>query len=341
MSTPALGRRAVDAIRSLGPRALWWIAIAWVVVFVAAAGVLSWSGSSYVCSSCHEIEPAVNALERSPHSDVECPSCHEPLRPWYRFAETYFFRAKMYQRDTTAHTKNPEVIAVAENNSDARRVIDENCLRCHDLSRPVRIPAGIILDHAKHQRLNGSCVSCHKWTAHPPQDQVDEKILLMAQCYTCHSRKPGAKAPGRCTLCHTAAYTSMPSTHRERMQWLATHGETAKTDRRRCQMCHDDSFCTNCHVLPMPHPRNWARGDKPAHAVAATANPRVCEQCHGAMPGLCTMCHHTGMASTGAPWVSNHAPTIRQRGVNFCLTCHKEAFCFGCHGKPGGPATRP
>jgi hypothetical protein len=87
----------------------------------------------------------------------------------------------------------------------------------------------------------------------------------------------------------------------------------------------------------MPHPVDWAKGTTPLHAQAATTNSQVCVQCHGPAPNLCNMCHHKGYDPTKGPWASNHAATVSERGASFCLGCHDELFCNGCHGKPGGP----
>jgi nitrate/TMAO reductase-like tetraheme cytochrome c subunit len=335
--------------RSAGPsssplvRFIWIVAGGYLLILALAAGLASWTATPSMCASCHEIAPAVASWKTSAHARVGCPECHEPVRPWYRFPETFLFRAQMLKRDVDAHRLNPDASSLTTAAANLRPVPDENCLQCHDLVREVTPPTGLIIDHAKHVERNKSCVSCHRWTAHPPTD-AEKPLLMMAQCFQCHGRAPGSKAPGTCTECHPKSFSMRPLSHRDQKAWLDTHGKVAKADRRQCVMCHDESFCTGCHGLAMPHPAGWVKqggtltGGTPQHAAVAKQNPQVCVQCHGTYPNLCSMCHHKGLGATAGTWAKNHVPTVNQRGAAFCMTCHDELFCFTCHGRAGGPS---
>jgi len=338
MKRPALfGADASNAWSGAVARLLWVVAGAYLLLFALGTGLAAWTASPSTCATCHEIAPAVASWRTSPHARVGCPSCHEPVRPWNRFPETFVWRAQMLKRDVDAHRANPNASSLSTAAAELRPIPDENCLQCHDLSRAVTLPTGLTMDHAKHVRRNKSCISCHRSTAHPPPD-AEKPLVLMAQCFTCHGRTPGAKAPGTCTECHPKSFSMRPQSHQSATAWLRNHGKTAKADRQPCAMCHDDNFCSSCHGLNMPHPTGWAKGNPPAHAAFAETNSQVCVQCHGPAPNLCSMCHHKGYDPAKGPWAANHAPTVSQRGAIFCLSCHDELFCFGCHGKMGAKA---
>ena len=237
----------------------------------------------------------------------------------------------MLSRDFSAHGSFASASTLPTRTDQMGAVSDENCLHCHDLVREVTLPPGLVMDHAKHVKRNKSCTSCHISTAHPPPD-AEKPVLLMAQCFTCHGRQAGAKAPGTCDLCHTKTFDMRPQSHSPSDAWLLTHGKIAKVDRTQCAMCHDPVFCDTCHGgLQMPHPAGWADPNHPLHAPIATKNPTVCQRCHGGGVNLCTMCHHKGFDMSHGPWASNHAPTVEQRGAAVCMNCHYPLFCVTCH----------
>lgn len=341
MKLPKLfGAGSSDTWSSVGVRAIWVIAGAYLLLLALGAGLATWTASPSTCASCHEIAPAVASWKTSAHAQVGCPQCHEPVRTWVRFPETFVWRAQMLQRDVTAHRANPNASSLPTSVATLRPIPDENCLQCHDLSREVTLPSGLTMDHAKHVKRNKSCVSCHRSTAHPVPD-TEKPLALMEQCFTCHGTGVGAKAPGACTECHPKGFTWRPASHRPEYAWLGNHGKAAKANRQPCMMCHEPTFCSNCHGLPMPHPPNWAKGNPPVHAAFAKTNTKVCVQCHGPEPNLCSMCHHQGFDPAKGPWASNHAATVSERGPVFCMSCHDSVFCSGCHGKTGTPRPGP
>jgi nitrate/TMAO reductase-like tetraheme cytochrome c subunit len=325
---------------NLGVRLLWIAAAAYILFMALGAGLASFTAQPSTCATCHEIAPAVESWKTSPHAQVGCPKCHQPVTSWVAFPATLVWRGQMLQRDVTAHRANPLASKLTTVQANSRPVPDENCLQCHDLTRAVTLPNGLVMDHAKHVARNRSCVSCHYFTAHPVPD-AQKQLVLMARCFQCHGRQPGAKAPGTCTECHPASFNMRPESHTPSDRWLAEHGKIAKVDRKPCAMCHDPKFCNDCHVLPMPHPAGWAARPNPLHAAVAKQDPKVCERCHGPAPNLCNMCHHKGFDPKSGPWASHHAPTVSTFGVPFCLSCHDELFCMTCHAREGGPATPP
>jgi nitrate/TMAO reductase-like tetraheme cytochrome c subunit len=326
--------RGSDLLR----RIVWFAAAAYVLV-TALAGLMAYStGLPAMCTGCHEMQPSVATWQASPHARAGCPQCHEPVTAWYDFPATFVFRSQMLKRDWDAHNANPNATALTTATISMRPIPDANCLQCHDLTREVTLPPGLTMDHAKHVARNKSCISCHRWTAHPPPAS-EAPLLLMAQCFNCHGRVPGSKAPGRCDLCHPKTFAARPQSHTPFAAWLAGHGKIAKVDRQPCAMCHDDSFCRGCHGIDMPHPAGWVKGGAVTHSQFAKRDPQVCVHCHGPEPNLCSMCHHRGLGVRPGTWATSHSPTVNQRGAAFCMSCHNWLFCQGCHGLPGGPSS--
>jgi hypothetical protein len=181
------------------------------------------------------------------------------------------------------------------------------------------------IKHADHARRNDSCVSCHRYTAHPVAG-TDRDTEFMKQCFTCHSITKGAKAPGACPVCHLKGVDLHPDSHKSG-DWLTRHGKVAIADRKQCAMCHDASFCRGCHGVVMPHPAGWAK----SHGVIAKQDLTVCAKCHKGSTNLCTMCHHRGFDDKKGPWVRQHSVMAADTGSAFCFTCHDAVFCSKCH----------
>lgn len=320
-----------------GSRAIVGVWAAAIVVAILAASAVAFgvaTSSPRVCSSCHEMRPAVATWRVSPHAQVACYSCHATPRPWYQWPQSLLDRGALLRRDVSAHMGG---------SSDAKissAVPDSNCLHCHDPARVGTSRFGVVMDHKKHAERNKSCVSCHRWTGHTPvTGNID--TLLMKQCFKCHGQAKTAKAPGTCSLCHIKGVDLHPVSHKSG-DWLKRHGKVATADRQQCVMCHEASFCQNCHGVEMPHPTGWAKG-KSNHAVVARKDRSVCEKCHVGKTALCTMCHHRGFEPTKGPWLTQHFRMVEETGSAFCMQCHQATFCVDCHMRaftPGAPAAQ-
>ena len=310
-----------------------WIAVGIAVAIIwLVAGALYLSGSSYVCNLCHEMKPAVSTWRTSAHAKIGCPSCHEPARPTYRFPEALAFRAEMMQRDLSAHFASKTGNVPSASSIATQTIPDSTCLQCHELPRTVTPRSDLLIKHTEHAERNKSCVSCHLWTAHPVP-AAERPLLLMAQCFKCHGRQVGAKAPGTCSTCHSSAFNGRPESH-QASTWKTAHGKAALANKQPCAMCHEASFCRNCHGLDMPHPADWIKG-KPGHSTLGAQDRQICAKCHTQKPDLCSMCHHQDFAPTGGTWIAQHPAMVDKRGASFCLQCHDSLFCFNCHAARG------
>jgi hypothetical protein len=159
----------------------------------------------------------------------------------------------------------------------------------------------------------------------------------------------------------------MPDNHQV-ADFLAEHGQSAKTDATFCAVCHAREYCSRCHVnaarvpaiqgLPSdpavadyvasktwPAPAShtpFFRADHRALAASATAS---CETCH-VLEQQCQSCH-SGSASLErgrsvqerrgddlyhpANFVQQHAAAAFNQETE-CASCHNpEVFCRNCH----------
>lgn len=314
-------------------RRAWITAAVMVAIFVLGLGADQVTAT--MCGACHEIAPQVATKANSGHSQLACPDCHEDSRPWYRFPETLVVRTGMLVRNLGPHLAyefgggaSPLVESTVE-------IPDSKCLECHDPGREVTLhEGGVQIDHTEHAEANESCISCHRYTAHPTLGS-DPELLFMSQCFQCHGLTEDAEAPGDCLTCHPDDYELLPETHAA-SEWQNEHGELAIEDRDLCLMCHLESVCTDCHGLDMPHPDGWEDGAE-AHGEVVRDDRATCDQCHADTAEFCTTCHHESYAESKGTWVEQHPEAVEDTGAAECMRCHEPTFCVTCHTERGGP----
>lgn len=109
-----------------------------------------------------------------------------------------------------------------------------------------------------------------------------------------------------------------------------------------CGTCHDKAtFCTGCHGVEMPHPKDFLA----THGPLGKSKPAVCANCHATSKenaqnlSFCNNCHHRGL-DPSRPWIDQHWVVVREKGANACFQCHNPTFCSDCHVR-GAVATTP
>ena len=312
----------------MSPR--WRVVIAVVLGVVLFGALAEWVTSSpQLCMSCHEIQKRGNEWERSAHAEVECVYCHAGPHEWYQVPQALFARTRLLTHDVATHISGDYEDPVDSRPEGFEPMEDAVCLNCHDVNREATSGFRILINHPEHAKRNGSCVSCHIRTAHPLPER-SRALSLMTQCYTCHGNPEYPKASRECTTCHPADYQPLPQSHKAKT-WQRNHGKTAESDANQCPMCHEKSFCTDCHGVQMPHPTGWQK----SHGPTAEQDRQVCARCHLEKPDLCSMCHHKGWDPQKGPWVDQHPLMVAQRGTAFCMQCHEPTFCTACHSKSG------
>jgi len=328
MSSPSSDTQDSSSRMHAIVRSTWIIITVIVGIVVLGVGIVQVTASPKVCSSCHEMQPAVETWATSSHTQVGCPACHEEPLPWYRFPQTLAVRGVMFQRDISVHVTSGEEGTATISAETSVTIPDSRCLECHDPSTEISMRFGTLIDHTAHLRLNDSCVSCHAWTAHPEPD-ADKALLFMGACFDCHGQTDVPEASGECGVCHPPEFEQRPVSH-EPSGWQNEHGELAKPDQQQCAMCHEESFCLDCHGLEMPHPTGWEDGAS-SHGPVAAENRQVCTNCHPRDPDFCSMCHHDGFQPKEGPWIDQHPELVVERGASFCLECHDPLYCYDCH----------
>jgi nitrate/TMAO reductase-like tetraheme cytochrome c subunit len=314
--------------RTLRSRIL--VVAAVVLGVIAVVLVIDWGTSSpSLCGSCHEMAVRIAEWKESGHAEVRCVSCHAPRLTWRDYPQSLVARTQILGRDVYRHVTKQYKDPVDMRSSGERPMPDAVCLQCHSPNRKATSGFRIKIDHVEHAKRNGSCVSCHLRTAHPLPSR-SRPMSLMSQCFTCHGTPTQPKASAECSVCHPSGYKLLPESHQPATWKRTGHGRVAKVDPAQCKMCHEATFCTNCHGLKMPHPAGWARG-RTGHAALAQKDRAVCAKCHEAKPDLCSMCHHQSYDPTKGTWVKQHYLEVEKKGAAFCMECHGPVFCVQCH----------
>jgi hypothetical protein len=107
-------------------------------------------------------------------------------------------------------------------------------------------------------------------------------------------------SPPICSDCHTDGRTALNHTS----DFGARHKFYATQNKQTCDVCHKESFCSDCHAhkeelkpsdkykdspeMALPH-----RGDYlNQHKIDGRINPASCFPCHGRQNnGRCSVCH--------------------------------------------------
>lgn len=318
-----------------GPAQSWknaarWMGIIGGLLLLAVVADVGTS-SPVLCASCHEMRERAHQWATSAHGAIKCVQCHQEPTRWYELPKRLAHRSALFSRDIQAHVRGGYEDPVGNRGDRRDSVTDEACLSCHAMTRKVTAGDRILIDHEEHARRNGSCSSCHLRTAHPIESR-GSAISLMAQCFTCHGVEPDAAAPGDCALCHPKTYGLRPDSHAIKAWERTVHSKTALSDPQQCTLCHTRAFCTDCHGLQMPHPKEWVDGDR-GHAAAVRKDRTVCDKCHSSSPSICTMCHHESFMPTRGTWRQQHFIEVKQHGAARCFECHLPVFCASCHAR--------
>lgn len=177
------------------------------------------------------------------------------------------------------------------------------------------------------------CDSCHGTEMPHPDGWLEDRHAAEfvdqgeAGCAMCHGPTPGAVARSDCDTCHHPGGAVEET-------WLVAHSDVASQDGgESCTTCHSQqTFCTACHGVELPHPVGWLEGD---HAVAAFADDDgSCALCHGQSEesearSECDSCHHPG-GDPEQPWLVAHPNVVRFEDAQ-CFSCHAQATCAQCH----------
>jgi hypothetical protein len=247
------------------------------------------------------------------------------------------------------------------------------CSLCHTkVDDAGRVTAGLraprpllTFNHALHMRKGAQCEDCHA------MDGVRLATTLQlpreSDCLQCHD---GFGATDRCGACHPTESSGRLATRamddralpalvpRGSSSWgmahdlafVEDHGSVAKTQAKRCESCHSDQFCTDCHTGGIRPMRIHSGDYLTVHAMDARAKTQDCQACHRTQ-SFCMGCHERmgfgerdggafgvggGLRFHPADWAGppgvpqGHAHAA-QRNIAACTSCHTEDSCLACH----------
>ena len=259
---------------------------------------------------------------------------------------------------------------------------DARCKACHPswngegAPAPVVIPTpNLVFNHQVHAQRGIGCARCHGDLGKVGL-ATRAQLPRMPLCLECHD---GKQARAACSTCHptvaggrlTTEFSSGQLTPSGVLRGDAhdlgfrTNHARAGADRRYCESCHQESFCTGCHA-GVSKPLDFHAGDYVRRHVAdARRNQPDCRGCHR-LQTFCTGCHsRMGVsddpATTAFPrrsenpagrrfhregaWTTMnpgertraHHAFDAQRNLGACASCHREDFCMSCHAQEVSP----
>lgn len=226
-------------------------------------------------------------------------------------------------------------------------------------------PSPLKFDHSAHAKQ--TCESCHG-----DLRQIDlattAQLPSMASCLTCHTKGSEQR---HCTDCHLGRTGGLVETtfphgtlvplrtglgDEHDALFARDHRQQASRADATCGACHEQAECQDCHqgvIKPLDfHQGNYLL----VHATEAKRGRPDCGACHR-LQTFCVACHErSGIGTRGeseydsgnpgqrfhpAGWASPgpgpnmHAGAAR-RGINSCVSCHREEDCLQCHSAEAG-----
>lgn len=309
------------------------------------------------CRACH-------AHDASGHlaADSDCSVCHNPLAeaPGLLSADiAAFARPADHDAPDFLHDHRPEDLVRCAT-CHAR----ESCERCHRNATeladvmalspdprmaklmagtlashpapPSHVDPGWLADHGDAARLDlTSCANCHSSTS----------------CSDCHREGTAAELASRLPALRDGEPRSVPARERpgfHPLDYANGHALDAAADPIRCQACHTETSCQDCHDAGQGagyHPTGFLAG----HATE-TYGGQDCGSCHS-LEAFCRDCHAASGAAPGARrvgtfhdarslWLLSHGDAARTQ-LTSCASCHAQTDCLKCHAVGRGWGVNP
>ena len=266
------------------------------------------------CTQCHDpakrkINPTTGLkINHAVHSEhgIACPICHNRIA---------------HKEDLAPQLKDPKSGKLNQKHTNFMQMTA--CFRCHSQE-----PSG--------DAPPGTCDVCHT-----PEYNLIPASHLDPNFYPGGHGKLAAKEESRVVEAGGESWINAPATAKATEQAAKTNGDKKsegigpslpKVDTINvCSTCHPREFCTGCHGVPMPHPKDFLK----RHAAVGTADPQVCGKCHGLGVDFCANCHHGTtlgyQINPKVPWRLQHPAAVAISGPAACFECHNPTYCAECH----------
>lgn len=139
-----------------------------VVGYGSFMGLYYYTSTPEFCSKCHYVEPYVTSWENSPHNNVNCMGCHEPIGSLGKL-HSKARGLNYYISDKTGNYFKPII--------DAPFISEAKCFGCHigefnEYRDAISIRDN--KDHLEYIKNEQNCTSCHINTGHEVNIEVDK-----------------------------------------------------------------------------------------------------------------------------------------------------------------------
>ena len=326
-----------------------------ILTFVVLFAFVETTSQPQFCSSCHLMEPYIEAWKASSHDEISCMACHakEGING---FIETKFTALSMLVNYATGLYKRSKPWAEIE---------DSNCLQCHEtrlLDGKIRMENGVHFDHTPHltEKRRGRqlrCTSCHSQIV-----QGEHISITPTTCFLCHFKnleKEDRERLSECTICHDApekdeadydhtqiAQNNVPCQSCHQPMW---QGE-GLVRKERCGACHSetdhiDRF-DDLEFIHEWHIEKRKVDCQRCHDPIEHRQPDIAET----VSGNCSSCHSDPHApklaiykGEGSRLVEGTYPDVMYQAGVACISCHKDPIigegearagdnsCVPCH----------
>jgi hypothetical protein len=263
---------------------------------------------------------AFNHAKHVVDQDLECINCH----------------ADAGRKDSPG-MPSPDVCSVCHDEIDAEKPPEKHIATLFDgesyrASHAAALADEIVFSHQRHAS-SLECNLCHRGIE--SNERIEPGMhLSMSDCTGCHADRwvtPNAGASGsdssECAVCHREVRAEVaPRNHAH--DWKRMHGQCVRrpssATAERCELCHSDSTCIQCHreEAPANHNAFWhLRG----HGIAAMMDRQNCAACHET--DSCVRCHEEAIPR-------NHVASFGAPHDTHCLSCHfplQKQGCVACH----------
>lgn len=132
--------------------------IALVVLVIVVIGMMAggagyaYSDSPEFCGSCHSMEQAHSTWQASNHKQLKCTECHLPQKN----IVTKLITKGTTGTNDTYHEVLKDYPAVMKLSPDGKKIVEDNCLRCHQSTvEKTGMAAG-----------GEDCTKCHRSIVH-------------------------------------------------------------------------------------------------------------------------------------------------------------------------------
>jgi hypothetical protein len=207
---------------------------------------------------------------KSTHANFSCADCHMDPGP----VGFLSFAAKSvpdFYSQLVQGPRSTNLLSVPDRDA---------CQKCHTNYRQVSPQGDLLIPHRAHVvQLKMNCADCHKNLVHSANDRGFNSPE-MSTCLRCHDGKTATEA---CVKCHTGK--KAPPSH-QRPDWLQVHSEKIKTvDCGKCHG-FTQNFCADCHSRrPASHAGNWktahaAPATENRKRCLVCHDETFCKKCH-------------------------------------------------------------